>query len=614
MNTSHFRRLLLGNPLATAQAGHERISKRKALAVFSSDALSSVAYATEEILLVLVLAGVGATFLSWPIALTIAALLAIVATSYYQTVHAYPNGGGSYIVAHDNLGEIPGLVAAAALLIDYILTVSVSTSAAVAAITSAIPVLHEYRVMMGIVLIAIITLMNLRGLQESATVFAYPTYMFIISFLIMIAAGLYQWLAAGMPAPLPPEMHAETQVFQVLTLFLILRAFSSGCTAMTGVEAISNSVPAFKPPESDNAGKTLAIMAGLLITMFLGITFLARQFGVTPDEATPETVVSQLARHIFGSNTIFYFVIQGVTALILSLAANTSFAGFPRLAFVLATDRYLPRQLSNLGDKLVYSNGIILLGLVASILLAAFGGITTRLIPLYTVGVFVSFTLSQAGMVIRWRRLKGPHWKLKTVINGVGAIATGVVMVVVVTSKFMLGAWAVVLAIPFFVLAFKANRTHYYHMSRQLSLKNWRRPLRVKRHRAIIPISGVHHGVMNALRYARSISDDVTAVYVEVDPESTPIIEEMWQTWGDGVRLVILPSPYRSLIEPLLAYVNSISDASATDEVVTIVLPQFVPAKWWHNFLHNQSILFIRMAFLRRSNTIVTDVPYRLTE
>jgi hypothetical protein len=400
----------------------------------------------------------------------------------------------------------------------------------------------------------------------------------------------------------------------VLTLFLILRAFSSGCTAMTGVEAISNSVPAFKPPESDNAGKTLIIMAGLLITMFLGITFLARQFGVTPDEATPETVVSQLARHIFGSNTIFYFVIQGVTALILSLAANTSFAGFPRLAFVLATDRYLPRQLSNLGDKLVYSNGIILLGLVASILLAAFGGITTRLIPLYTVGVFVSFTLSQAGMVIRWRRLKGPQWRLKTVINGVGAIATGVVMVVVVISKFMLGAWAVVLAIPFFVLVFKANRTHYYHMSRQLSLKNWRRPLRVKRHRAIIPISGVHHGVMNALRYARSISDDVTAVYVEVDPESTPIIEEMWQTWGDGVRLVILPSPYRSLIEPLLAYVNSISDASATDEVVTIVLPQFVPARWWHNFLHNQSILFIRMAFLRRSNTIVTDVPYRLTE
>lgn len=614
MNTNSFRRLILGNPLATAQAAHERISKRKALAVFSSDALSSVAYATEEILLVLVLAGVGATFLSWPIALTIAALLAIVATSYYQTVHAYPNGGGSYIVAHDNLGEMPGLVAAAALLIDYILTVSVSTSAAVAAITSAIPVLYEYRVMMGIVLIAIITLMNLRGLQESATVFAYPTYMFIISFLIMIAAGMYQWLAAGMPAPLPPELHAETQVFQVLTLFLILRAFSSGCTALTGVEAISNSVPAFKPPESDNAGKTLIIMAGLLITMFLGITFLARQFGIIPDEVTPETVVSQLARHTFGSNTIFYFVIQGVTALILSLAANTSFAGFPRLAFVLATDRYLPRQLSNLGDKLVYSNGIILLGLTASILLAAFGGITTRLIPLYTVGVFISFTLSQAGMVIRWRRLKGRHWRLKTVINGVGATATGVVMVVVIISKFILGAWAVVLAIPFFVLFFKTNRTHYYHMSRQLSLKNWRRPLRVKRHRVIIPISGVHHGVMNALRYARSISDDVTAVYVEVDPASTPIIEEMWQTWGDGVRLVILPSPYRSLIEPLLDYVNSISDAGASDEVVTIVLPQFVPARWWHNFLHNQSILFIRMAFLRRSNTIVTDVPYRLTE
>lgn len=614
MNTFSFRRLLLGNPLATAQAAHERISKRKALAVFSSDALSSVAYATEEILLVLILAGPAAVHLSWPIALTIAVLLAVVATSYYQTVHAYPNGGGSYIVAHDNLGEMPGLVAAAALLIDYVLTVAVSTSAAVAAITSVAPVLFEYRVTMGIILIALVTLMNLRGLQESATVFAYPTYMFIISFLIMIGTGLYQWITAGMPAAVPPEIHTETHVFQMLGLFLILRAFSSGCTAMTGVEAISNSVPAFKPPESDNAGKTLILMAVLLIMMFLGITFLSRQFGITPDEITPETVVSQLARHIFGGNNVFYFIIQGATVLILSLAANTSFAGFPRLAFVLAADRYMPRQLANLGDKLVYSNGILLLGLTASILLAAFDGITTNLIPLYTVGVFVSFTLSQAGMVVRWRRLKGPGWQIKMIINGLGATATGIVMIVVILSKFLLGAWAVVVAAPIFVLFFKMTRTHYHNVARQLSLKNWQRPLWVKRHRVIIPISGVHHGVMNALRYARSLSDDITAVYVEVDPTMTDTIKEMWHTWGDGVRLVVVPSPYRSLIDPLLKYVNSVSDASAPDEIVTIVLPQFVPAKWWHNFLHNQSILFIRMVFLRRSNTIVTDVPYRFKE
>jgi hypothetical protein len=355
-------------------------------------------------------------------------------------------------------------------------------------------------------------------------------------------------------------------------------------------------------------------MVVLLITLFLGITFLARQFGIVPDEITPETIVSQLARHIFGSNTIFYFIIQAVTALILSLAANTSFAGFPRLAFVLASDRYLPRQLANLGDKLVYSNGIILLGASASVLLAAFQGITTNLIPLYTVGVFVSFTLSQAGMVIRWRRVRGFNWQLKMIVNGIGATATGIVMVVVILSKFLLGAWAVVAAIPIFVLLFKSTRVHYYNTARQLSLKNWRRPLRVKRNRVIIPIAGVHHGVMNALRYARSISDDVTAIYIEVDPDNTSIVEEMWQRWGDGVRLIVLPSPYRSLIEPLLTYINSISNASAPDEVTTIVLPRFMPAKWWHNFLHNQSAIFIHLAFLFRSNTIVIDVPYRLEE
>ncbi|MBN2389312.1 MAG: APC family permease, partial [Anaerolineae bacterium] len=395
------RRLLFGDPLSTSQLVHERLTKIKALAVFASDALSSTAYATEEMMLILVLAGSAAAHFAWPLAIVIAILLAVVASSYHQTIHAYPNGGGSYIVSHDNLGQLPGLVAAASLLTDYVLTVSVSISAGVAALTSMVPALYPHRVLLGLAFIGLMMVLNLRGVRESGTIFSIPTYIFLVVVTAMIVTGIYKWIVAGMPAPAPPQM--TYPVAHPLTLFLILRAFSSGCAALTGVEAISNGVPAFKPPEAKNAATTLAAMAGLLITLFLGVTFLAREFGVVPDEITHETLISQLGRAIFGSNTLFYYVLQIATALILVLAANTSFADFPRLASLLARDRYMPHQFAHLGDRLAFSNGIIVLAGLSSLLVILFGGKTTRLIPLYALGVFLSFTLSQLGMVVRWR-------------------------------------------------------------------------------------------------------------------------------------------------------------------------------------------------------------------
>ncbi len=603
------RRLFIGSPLATAQLKHERLSKVKALAIFASDALSSTAYATEEILLVLILAGSGVVHLAWPIALGIATLLAIVAFSYYQTVHAYPGGGGAYIVAHDNLGQFPGLVAAAALLTDYILTVAVSISAGVAAVTSVFHQLYPHRVGIGLFLIAVITILNLRGVRESGTVFAIPTYFFVGMTLTMIGVGLGRWILAGMPPAQPPRI--DYPATHALTLFLILRAFSSGCAALTGVEAISNGIPAFKPPESENAGKTLIAMAVLLITMFLGITFLSHQFGIVPDEHTHETVISQLGRAAFGNGTILYYLFQAATMLILVLAANTSFAGFPRLSFILARDRYMPNQFALLGDRLVYSNGILLLALASSALLVIFGGETTRLIPLYAVG-FLSFTLSQSGMVVHWWRLRGTHWVIKALINGLGAVATAVVLIVFIVTKFVYGAWIVVLWIPIFISFFLAVHHHYRDVAAQLSLEAFGSPPPVRRHRVIVPIAGVHRAVIAALNYARSISDDVTAVYVETNPNETPKIRRKWAEWGDGIPLVVLPSPYRSIVGPLVEYVDRIDDQRRRDQVVTIVLPQFVPEKWWHHLLHNQTAWLIHLAFLFRREVMVTHVPFHL--
>jgi len=492
MRVALLKRVLVGRPMPLAQARHERLRKRVALAIFSSDAMSSVAYATEEILLILVLAGTAALHLSVPIAIAITALLAIVAISYQQTIHAYPNGGGAYIVAKDNLGDVPGLIAAAALLVDYVLTVSVSVAAGVAAVTSAIPGMQDHKVVLGIVFVAAVAAANIRGLRESGRVFAVPTYFFIVSFAVLVLGGAYRYLTGTVP---PAPLIAVPSV-EPLTWFLVLRAFSSGCVAMTGTEAISNGIPAFRPPESRNAAITLGWMALILGSLFLGITLLANALGIVPTAS--ETVVSQIARRLFGTGLLYYLV-QAATALILVLAANTSFAGFPRLSSLLARDRFVPRQFSNLGERLVFSNGILVLATLAALLLVIFRGDTHALIPLYAVGVFISFTLSQSGMVRRWWRLREAGWRHRLAINGVGAVATGIVTVVIAMTKFTHGAWIVVVVIPILVGCFVAMRHHYDDVAHQLSLENWEGPPPMQ-HTVLVLIGDVQRGVVRAVQ------------------------------------------------------------------------------------------------------------------
>ncbi len=610
MASVNLRQLLIGEPLATSQAQHERLTKFKALAVFASDALSSTAYATEEILLVLILAGVGVLYLSIPLAIAIGVLLIIVGTSYYQTIHAYPNGGGSYIVSKDNLGTLPGLVAGSSLLVDYVLTVAVSVAAGVAALFSWLPFLMPYKVPLAVAAVALMTLINLRGVRESGTIFSVPTYFFIVSMLAMLAVGLFR-LAVNTLQPAELSARSTPLVMgEELTLFFILRAFSAGCTALTGVEAISNGIPAFKKPESDNAGKTLVAMVLILGSMFISITVLAHRIGAVPTEH--ETVLSQVARAVFGDN-VLYAIVQIATALILIMAANTSFADFPRLSSLIARDGFLPRPLSNVGDRLVFSNGIILLGALASILLVAFGGDTHALLPLYAIGVFLSFTLSQSGMVVHWFKLKAPRWQREAVINGFGAVATCVVLIVIVLTRFTHGGWIVVVLIPAIVALFLVIHRHYRDAAAQLSLEDYGAPSRARRHRVIVPVAGVHRGVVEALNYARLLSEDVTAVYVETDPAETLKVREKWNQWGDGVRLEVLRSEYRSIIEPLITYLDKL-DACQQDDMITVVMPQFLASRWWHNLLHNQTAFLVRLALLFRRGMVVTDVPYRLKD
>jgi len=632
-----FKRFLVGRAKRTEQAIHERLTKRTGLAVFASDALSSTAYASEEILLVLAVAAAYGQASAFnyvvPITLVIAVVLAIVAISYRQTIHAYPSGGGAYIVAKENLGTTPGLVAAAALLVDYVLTVSVSISAGVAAVTSATQGtrwawLDHHRVLLCLILIAFIAVANLRGVRESGSLFAAPTYAFVFSFLFMIGYGIiHYFLYPGSVAPITPENLnlAEGYELQPLTLFLLLGAFSNGCVALTGIEAISNGIPAFKQPEARNAATTLTWMAVLLTSMFIGTSVMAYFYHVHPHQN--ETVISQFARIIFtGPMGWFYYVIQGTTALILILAANTSFADFPRLASLLARDRFMPRQFATRGDKLVFSNGIIILAVFSGILVTAFGGDTSRLIPLYAVGVFLSFTLSQVGMVRHWlkagrlrvpaadkpeREEPAPHWKKSIVVNGLGALATLIVLVVLVITKFIHGAWIVVVLIPLLVAMFRAIHRHYLDIATQLTTEGLT-GLRPIRHEVIVPISGIHRGVVKALEYAKSIAPGhVTALYINFDEEATQKLRQKWERLGGGVELVVLASPYRSLVGPLTRYVDR-RMKTHQDQMVTIVLPEFIPARWWHHLLHNQSSLMLKGALLFKPDVIVTSVPYHL--
>jgi amino acid transporter len=635
MSSMLFRRLI-GKPLTTEQGAEERLNKTTALAVFSSDALSSTAYATEEILAVLAVAAMAtggrSFFYVLPISLVIAVLLWLITFSYRQTIHAYPSGGGAYIVAKENLGMHAGLTAAAALLVDYTLTVAVSVSSGVAAITSAaqgtrFAWLSNYSVALCLTAIALISLANLRGIRESGAVFAVPTYLFVVSLLVTIIWGLvYHFQTGGTVAGASDDVKlAEGYALQPLSLFLILGAFSNGCTALTGVEAISNGVPAFKKPESENAATTLIWMAMVLTVLFLGTSALAYLYGVQP--RVNETVISQFARIIYTGPTRWaYYVVQVATAAILLVAANTSFADFPRLASLMAHDRFLPNQFAHLGDRLVFNNGIIALALFAAVLVFAFGGDTSRLIPLYAVGVFLSFTLSQAGMVVHWWRLRqgdqkgAPHdwakspsrgWRRSIVINALGASATALVVAIFVLTKFVHGAWIVVVLIPVLVLLFQAIHSHYEHLDQQLQLKGIPPVGECRSNTVVIPVTRLHPGVAAALDFAKCLSRDVHAVYVEIDPARTPSLRADWARLQTDVPIEVVPSPYRSWVGVLLGYIDEIRTRDA-NELVTVILPEFVPSVWWQELLHNQSIFRLKASLLFRPGIVVVSVPYLL--
>jgi len=619
--------ILLGSRLLTADAPHQTIGKAIGLAVFASDALSSTAYATDEILIVLALAGAGALTLSLPIALSIIILLAIVTISYEQTIHAYPNGGGAYIVARDNLGEYVAQVAGAALLTDYILTVAVSISSGVAQITSAFPALYPHRVVIALAMIGFMTTINLRGVKESGSAFSIPTYFFLGMTLFTIGVGFYRYFTGSLGAVADVEMMRA--VSQDLTFFLILKAFSSGCTALTGVEAISNGIPAFKEPKSRNAGVTLLWMSSVLSLMFFSITFLAGQMHALPSHS--ETIFSQIGRTLYGKENPLYLTLLGSTTLILIMAANTSYADFPRLAALQAGDGFLPKQLTYRGSRLVFTYGVVSLAAFASLLIVAFNAETTALIPLYAIGVFLSFTISQTGMAVRWwksGKIKlgdvskqvashlhfDPKWKTKLLVNSFGAVATFGVMIVFAVSKFRDGAWIVVFLIPTLVFMFLGIHKHYRNLAKDLSLDSFGAPPRIRRNRVIVPIGGVHRGTLRALNFARSLSDDVTAVYVALDPDEETKIQTKWNKWGDGIRLKVVPSPYRLLYEPLLDYIQNIVGERQPYEMLTVVVPEFVPTTWWHNLLHTQTAFFMRWGLLGVKNIVIMEVPYHVGE
>lgn len=627
VNLSHY---LLGRPLPTADAVHETIGKGVGLAVFASDALSSTAYATQEMLVILAGAGTLAFGYVFPISIVIVALLAIVVISYEQVIHSYPNGGGAYVVAADNLGWFPALIAASALLTDYILTVSVSVSSGVAQIVSAYPQLFEYRVALAVTFVVLITVVNLRGVKESGAAFAIPSYYFIVIMFIMVGWGLFRNFTGGLGDVInPPEIERHGSELTAITAFLLLHAFSSGTTALTGVEAISNGITAFKEPRSRNAGITLIWMAFILGFLFIGISFLTKQIQAVPSET--ETVISQLARTVFDGQGLFYFGVIVGTTIILILAANTAYAGFPRLSAMLASDGFMPRQLTYRGSRLVYSYGIVALAVVASTLIIIFQASVTRLIPLYAIGVFLSFTLAQAGMAKRWWRVsrldpnensaKKHHgldydksWFIKMISNGFGAICTGIVMCVFAITKFTDGAWIVLILTPILIAIFLWIQRHYTGIASRLSLEQYGEPPPYNvRHRVIVPISNVHQGTLAALRYARLLSDDVTAVHVSLEPADTEKVQNKWASWGRGTRLVIVDSPYRLFLEPLLNYIEEILSTRQPNETITIVVPHFVSGQRVYNALHMQTAELLRRELLETPGVVITEVPYQVS-
>lgn len=623
----NFTNWLIGKPLQTADAPHQTIGKAVGLAVFSSDALSSVAYGPQELMMMLAAAGIASLNLSLPLVLGIVGLLTILTISYEQTIHAYPGGGGAYIVARDNIGEVPAQIAGAALLTDYILTVAVSISAGVAQIVSAFPGLYRWSVEIAVFFILLIMVINLRGVKESGITFAIPTYFFVSVMYITILVGLFRYFTGSLGIVAnPPELTILAEP-QALSLFLILKAFASGTASVTGVEAISNGITAFREPRSKNAGTTLIFMAFILGSMLIGVTFLAGQVSAIPSEH--ETLVSQIARTVYDGRGILYLATIVGTTIILVMAANTAFADFPRLGALTAKDGFLPRQLTYRGSRLVYSRGIASLAIIASFLVVIFQANVSRLIPLYAIGVFLSFSLSQGGMAHRWWKsghLKPgeekiepgsvvryeKNWVSKMIINGFGATVTFFVMIIFAVTKFSDGAWVVVILLPLLVFIFLSIHHHYKHLAGHLSLEQYSGQHHLGRHRVILPISSVHRGTLKALKYAEALSKDITAVHVSIDEEETQKLQQKWEVWGDGVRLVILDSQYRLMVEPLIDYVIEISNNRLENEMITIVIPQFIPKLFWTNALHMRTADTLRKVLMGLKDIVIVEVPYQI--
>ncbi|MFK4339906.1 MULTISPECIES: APC family permease [unclassified Paenibacillus] len=603
---SKVKRLLIGRPRKSTALEDEKLNKLKALAILSSDALSSVAYGTEQILLVLITAGFAALWYSIPISIAVLGLLVILILSYRQTIFSYPGGGGAYIVAQDNLGRAPSLIAGGSLLVDYILTVAVSSSAGTDAITSAFPSLHDHRIAIALIMIIFLTIMNLRGVTESASVLAAPIYLFVVSIFVLIISGIIHYVAGGAHAAAPQFGATVSNV----SLFLLLKAFSSGCSALTGVEAVSNAIPNFRKPAAKNAATTLMMMGLILGCMFIGISLLAYWYGVRPNPH--ETVISQIANATFGRG-VMYYIIQGVTALILFLAANTAYSAFPLLAFMLAKDKYMPHMFMVRGDRLGYSNGILFLSIFSALLVIVFGGNTGNLIPLYAVGVFIPFTLSQLGMMIRWIRLKPSGWVVKLAINTIGMLTTLSITLIFIFTKFS-QVWMVFIFLPLVLYFFMKINGHYKNTAEQLRIDITKDKPMVKGNTIIIPVAGITRVVMNTISYAKTLSDNVVAVYVGVDDEAIRKMEQKWEEWDVGIRLVVLKSRYRSIINPLRKFIDTVEWKKADEDHITVLIPQFITKHWWENILHNQTSLLMRAYLINYKDVIVTTVPFHLNK
>ncbi|WP_225999220.1 APC family permease [Paenibacillus sp. BJ-4] len=603
---SKVKRLLIGRPRKSTALEEEKLNKLKALAILSSDALSSVAYGTEQILLVLITAGFAALWYSIPISIAVLGLLVILILSYRQTIFSYPGGGGAYIVAQDNLGKAPSLIAGGSLLVDYILTVAVSSSAGTDAITSAFPSLHDHRIAIALIMIIFLTIMNLRGVTESASVLALPIYLFVVSIFVLIISGVIHYIAGGAHAAAPQFGATVSNV----SLFLLLKAFSSGCSALTGVEAVSNAIPNFRKPAAKNAATTLMMMGLILGSMFIGISLLAYWYGIRPNPH--ETVISQIANATFGRG-VMYYIIQGVTALILFLAANTAYSAFPLLAFMLAKDKYMPHMFMVRGDRLGYSNGILFLSVFSALLVIVFGGNTENLIPLYAVGVFIPFTLSQLGMMIHWIRLKPSGWVVKLAINTIGMLTTLSITLIFIFTKFS-QVWMVFIFLPLVLYFFMKINIHYKNTAEQLRIDITKDKPMIKGNTIIIPVAGITRVVMNTISYAKTLSDNVVAVYVGVDDDAIRKMEQKWEEWDVGIRLVVLKSRYRSIINPLRKFIDTVEWKKADEDHITVLIPQFITKHWWENILHNQTSLLMRAYLLNYKDVIVTTVPFHLNK